>query len=68
MATHNRYNFLIVFFVALGSFTYGFNSAIVGAILGLDSFLAYFNLDIHGPDAEKANSLIGGTSRPTSDG
>ncbi|KAM0323528.1 hypothetical protein ACHAQA_008809 [Verticillium albo-atrum] len=59
MAASNRYNFLIIFFVALGSFTYGFNSAIIGSVLGLQSFLNYFNLDLSGPDAETGNRLIG---------
>lgn len=60
MATHNRYNILVIFFVALGSFTYGLNSAIVGSILGLDSFLDYFNFILTGPGSEKTNGLIGG--------
>ncbi|KAH6678774.1 general substrate transporter [Plectosphaerella plurivora] len=59
MATHNRYNILVIFFVALGSFTYGLNSAIVGSILGLDSFLNYFNFILTGPGSEKTNGLIG---------
>ena len=33
-AKANTYSFLITFFVALGSFTYGFNSAIVASVLG----------------------------------
>lgn len=57
---HVRYNFLIVFFVALGSFTYGFNSAISGSVLGLSSFLDYFELNGDGLDAGRTNSLIGG--------
>ncbi|KAL6252904.1 hypothetical protein RBB50_000623 [Rhinocladiella similis] len=42
-AKANRYNFAIAFFVALGSFTYGFNSAIIGSVIGLPSFYAYFD-------------------------
>ncbi|KAH7252798.1 general substrate transporter [Fusarium tricinctum] len=57
--TSTRYNFLIVFFVALGSFTYGFNSAISGSVLGLTSFLDYFNLSTSGPDAARSNRIIG---------
>jgi hypothetical protein len=60
MRTGNKYNFLIVFFVALGSFTYGFNSAIIGSILGLPSFLNYFDLSTTGANAENGNRLIGG--------
>ncbi|KAM0713409.1 hypothetical protein Q7P37_010371 [Cladosporium fusiforme] len=52
----SRYNFLIIFFVALGSFTYGFNSAISGSVLGLASFLDYFRLN---SDKGTAASLIG---------
>src|SRR6478752_155380 len=47
--TNTTYNFLIIFFVALGSFTYGFNSAISGSVIGLSSFLNYFNLTTSGP-------------------
>ena len=48
MAAHvraraNTYNYLVAFFVALGSFTYGFNSAIIGSVIGLPSFYAYFD-------------------------
>ncbi|KAH7145391.1 general substrate transporter [Dactylonectria estremocensis] len=54
-----RYNFLAIFFVALGSFTYGFNSAISGSVLGLASFLNYFNLSTTGPNSTQGNHLIG---------
>ncbi|KAH7118344.1 major facilitator superfamily domain-containing protein [Dactylonectria macrodidyma] len=54
-----RYNFLTIFFVALGSFTYGFNSAISGSVLGLASFLNYFNLSTTGPNSTQGNHLIG---------
>ncbi|KAI8712213.1 MFS domain-containing protein [Fusarium sp. LHS14.1] len=57
--TSTRYNFLIIFFVALGSFMYGFNSAISGSVLGLSSFLNYFDLDTSGPGASKSNQIIG---------
>lgn len=60
MGTGNRFNFTVVFFVALGSFTYGFNSAVIGSVLGLPSFLSYFDLNTNGPDAERASSLTGG--------
>jgi hypothetical protein len=61
MSAGNRFNFTIVFFVALGSFTYGFNSAVIGSILGLPSFLNYFDLNANSPDTERAISLTGGT-------
>lgn len=41
-AKANKYNFAIAFFVALGSFTYGFNSAIIGSVIGQPSFFLYF--------------------------
>ncbi|KAF2792178.1 general substrate transporter [Melanomma pulvis-pyrius CBS 109.77] len=56
-----RYNFLLVFFVALGSFTYGFNSSIMGTVFGLPSFYSYFNLDTTGPKVRYANDIIGAT-------
>ena len=59
MAGGNRYNFIIVFFVALGSFTYGYNSAIMGSVIGLPSFFNYFNLSLTGPNASKGNQIIG---------
>jgi hypothetical protein len=58
--TTSRYNFLLVFFVALGSFTYGFNSSIMGTVFGLPSFYTYFNLDTKGAGAKYANDIIGG--------
>jgi hypothetical protein len=54
----NAYNFLIVFTVALGSFTYGFNSSIIGAVFGLPSFFSYFNLTL---DGKESAPIIGGT-------
>lgn len=60
-AKGNRYNFMVVFFAALGSFTYGFNSAIVGTVFGLPSFFNYFNISLTGPNATKGNQYIGGT-------
>lgn len=36
--TVNSYNLDIVFFVGLGSFTYGFNNSIMGTVRGLASF------------------------------
>lgn len=46
MALVNNYNFLVVFFVTFGSLTYGYNSAIIGAVIGLPSFFEYFSIDI----------------------
>ncbi|KAK4942012.1 hypothetical protein LTR10_018193 [Elasticomyces elasticus] len=44
-AKANTYNFAIAFFVALGSFTYGFNSAIIGSVIGEPSFYSYFKFE-----------------------
>ncbi|KAG5744565.1 hypothetical protein H9Q70_012740 [Fusarium xylarioides] len=57
-----RYNFALVFFVALGSFTYGFNTSIMGTVFGLAPFFSYFNLELTGPGADYANSMIGATN------
>ncbi|RAH79953.1 MFS general substrate transporter [Aspergillus japonicus CBS 114.51] len=40
--TVSRYNLLVVLTVALGSFAYGFDSAIIGSVFGLPSFFSYF--------------------------
>ncbi|KAK6371786.1 hypothetical protein LTS17_008609 [Exophiala oligosperma] len=58
-AKGNRYNFMVVFFAALGSFTYGFNSAIVGTVFGLPSFFDYFDISLDGPHATRGNQYIG---------
>jgi hypothetical protein len=63
MAGGNGYNYLIVFFAALGSFTYGYNSAIIGSVLGLPSFFSYFNIDLTGPNASYGNRITGGISK-----
>lgn len=42
----NLYNFLIVYLVTFGSLTYGYNSAIIGAVIGLPSFFDYFHIDV----------------------
>ena len=54
------YNFLIVFYVALGSFTYGYNSAIIGSVYGLPSFFDYFNIQLTGPNASYGTQITGG--------
>lgn len=58
MATVNKYNFLVVFFVTFGSLTYGYNSAIIGAVIGLPSFFEYFNIDIK---SDAGSRITGGT-------
>ena len=41
----NYYNFLIVYLVTFGSLTYGYNSAIIGSVIGLPSFFDYFHIN-----------------------
>ncbi|CAH0028729.1 unnamed protein product [Clonostachys rhizophaga] len=52
-------NFLIVTFVALGSFTYGFNSAIMGVVIGLPEFFKYFGISL---EDDVGNSITGATN------
>ena len=59
-AKANTYNFIVVFFSALGSFTYGYNSSIIGAVFGLPAFWEYFDLSLTGPNAKRGNDIIGG--------
>ncbi|KAG8631577.1 hypothetical protein KVT40_000717 [Elsinoe batatas] len=56
-----RYNYAVIFLVALGSFTYGFNASIMGTVFGLTSFYSYFRLDTTGAGASYANSITGAT-------
>ncbi|KAF2679245.1 general substrate transporter [Lentithecium fluviatile CBS 122367] len=58
----NRYNYLIVFLVTFGSLTYGYNSAIIGAVIGLPSFFAYFNISLTGPNAAEGSRITGATN------
>lgn len=60
MSRGTGYNFLIVFFVALGSFTYGYNSAIIGAVYGLPSFFKYFDIELSGPNSGYGTKITGG--------
>ncbi|KAH6648122.1 hypothetical protein BKA67DRAFT_683474 [Truncatella angustata] len=56
----NRYNFAVVLFVALGSYTYGFNSSIFASVTGLPSFYTYFGLTTSGPRADWSTQMLGG--------
>jgi hypothetical protein len=60
MRNPNRYNNAVILFVALGSFTYGFNSSIVASFTGLPSFYSYFNLSSAGPRASYTQNMLGG--------
>ena len=55
-ARANAYNYVVVFFAAWGSFTYGFNVIIIGSVLGLPSFYPYFKID---PTTSKGSSITG---------
>lgn len=52
------YNYLAILTTGLGSFTYGFNSAVIGSVFGLPAFFDYFNLSLTGKDSA---DIIGGT-------
>lgn len=49
----------VAFFVALGSFTYGFNSAIIGAVIGQPSFFSYFKFN---PETSYGGSIVGASN------
>ncbi|KAH8652577.1 general substrate transporter [Ilyonectria robusta] len=59
MSSVNRYNLAVVLFVALGSYTYGFNSSIIASVTGLPSFYAFFGLTKSGPNASWSTQMIG---------
>jgi hypothetical protein len=65
-AKANTYNFYVVFFSALGSFTYGYNSSIIGSVFGLPAFWTYFDLSLTGSKAKEGNDIIGGKRRQVS--
>lgn len=58
----SAYNIVVVFTAALGSLTYGFDSAIIGSVFGLPSFFSYFDLTLNGAGSA---SIIGGAQLPT---
>ena len=58
--SQSSYNYSLIFLLALGSFTYGFNSSIIATVLGLSSYYEYFNLSTTGPRSGYANNIIGG--------
>ncbi|KAF2877281.1 general substrate transporter [Massariosphaeria phaeospora] len=62
MAAGSRYNFLVVFLVTFGSLTYGYNSAIIGAVIGLPSFFTYFDISLTGPNAAESSRITGATN------
>ncbi|KAK5225282.1 hypothetical protein LTR47_009535 [Exophiala xenobiotica] len=52
-------NVLITVFVSLGSFTYGYCSAIISTTLGLPQFYEYLHLATYGPGLSHTNALTG---------
>ncbi|KAK6380278.1 uncharacterized protein PV06_05565 [Exophiala oligosperma] len=56
----NAYNFIIVYLVTFGSLTYGYNSAIIGAVIGLPSFFKYFNIDIKSSEGSQITGATNG--------
>ncbi|RFU26551.1 hypothetical protein B7463_g9784, partial [Scytalidium lignicola] len=54
----NPYNLLIVAFVALGSFAFGYSNTIIGTTLAQPSFISYFDLD----KSSNRNAISGATS------
>ncbi|KAL3462308.1 general substrate transporter [Aspergillus heterothallicus] len=59
MGFNSRY--LMIFYVALGSFTYGFNNSVIGSVLGLNTFFEYFDLNPE-PGNGSSNAIIGASS------
>jgi MFS family permease len=59
-ARANAYNFAVTFFAALGSFTYGYNVAIMGSVIGLPAFFGYFNIDYASSEGSSITGAING--------
>jgi MFS family permease len=51
----NSYNHLIALLVCLGSYAYGFNSGIIGGVIGQPSWYTYFDMN---PTSSYATSVI----------
>jgi sugar porter (SP) family MFS transporter len=64
MAKASTYNFVVVFFAALGSLTYAYCNSVIGSVLGLPGFISYFHLETKGPSADVAyaNRITGATT------
>jgi hypothetical protein len=59
-ARANAYNFAVTFFAALGSFTYGYNAAIMGSVIGLPAFFKYYNIDYASSEGSSITGAING--------
>ncbi|KAH8747285.1 general substrate transporter [Diaporthe sp. PMI_573] len=53
---------MVTLVITFGSLTYGYNSAIIGAELGLDSFFKYFGIDLYGLNAAESSRITGATN------
>ncbi|KAF5677817.1 quinate permease [Fusarium heterosporum] len=53
---------VIVLVASFGSLTFGFSNSVIGSVLGLGSFNAYFNLSTTGDNAAKTNAILGAAS------
>jgi MFS family permease len=59
-ARANAYSFAVTFFSALGSFTYGYNAAIMGSVIGLPAFFKYYNIDYASSEGSSITGAING--------
>jgi len=55
---HNFYNVFVVFFMSLGTLSYGYGASIVSTTLGQPSFLSYMGIDT----ASNGTQLEGATT------
>ena len=53
------YNNLVLIAISIGSFNYGFTFGAPSAVLGIPSFLAYFGVELTGPNPDYAASMQG---------
>jgi MFS family permease len=58
-AKATRYNIFVVLFLALGSFTYGYDNAALTNVLGQQAFFEYFSLATSGPGESHTNAIEG---------
>jgi MFS family permease len=55
----NVYNILTLFFISLGSMSYGYSAAVIGTTLGQPSFYAYFDLNTRSNGTDLISSMNG---------
>ncbi|ODO09184.1 hypothetical protein I350_02784 [Cryptococcus amylolentus CBS 6273] len=59
----STYNRLVLLALSIGSFNYGLSLGVPSAVIGLEGFLNYFNVDLTGPNPSYASSMQGGKWR-----